>query len=94
MTIKEIGLEMATMEIEGAICSKVKGSRNWIIRVEHKEKVAIVGRQNTMKRNCFLTAIVTTIIERKIRWYEYTYKKDFMASINQLEEANYKIYWI
>ena len=72
MTLTEMGLGLMVMDMENTVCSKVRGNRNWSIRVEHKDKVAMVGRFGMMKRRNFMQAMVKTIIEKGIRWYEYT----------------------
>ena len=82
---------MLLMILKEQLFSKVSGKRNWVIRVEHKNKIAYVGRFKALADRGFMSSKVKTIAEKKIRWYEFTYKKDFMPMVFILECANYDV---
>lgn len=89
-------MNLFAMDIENNLCSKVRGKRNYSIRLEHRENenIAYVGTWCGMKKHGLLgTVALSTISEFKIRWFAYTYKKDFMNVINLLEKNNYTICW-
>lgn len=80
------------MLLEEQLFSKVPGRRNWAIRVEHKDKIAYVGKFKALADRGFLSPTkLKTIAEKKIRWYEFTYKKDFMPMVFILKCANYDV---
>lgn len=91
MEMKEIITGMNRMLLEEKILSKVTGNRNWVIRIEKKDKIAYAGRFGTLRQKGFLSELVQTIVEDKISWVEYTYKKDFLDVIKILQQDDYTI---
>ena len=88
--MKEMLMNLAVMEIENTIGSKVDGRRNWVIRMEtwgEKRVIAYRGGFGKADRGGWLSARLTDIGEKKIRWYEFTYKKDYMAALNKIKEG-------
>lgn len=93
MTTEKILAETLLMHVEGEICSKVSGRRNWILRVTHAYKYVDCGGAGRMKAKHMTSEFLKTIAERKIRWYEFTYKKDLLKAVEAFEKKGYKIYW-
>lgn len=92
--LTKIAVEMVKMDVENELGSKVDGRRNWAIRIENHGdvKVAYVGGYGRMAKRNLLGEYVRIIKKYQIRWFEYTYKKDFKAVVKALEDANYVIY--
>ena len=92
--LTKIAVEMVKMDVENTLGSKVDGRRNWAIRIEkHGEvKVAYVGGFGKMAKRNLMGAYIRTIAKYQIRWFEYTYKKDFKAAVKTLEDTDYVIY--
>ena len=74
--LTEITAELITMDIMNKVCSKVNGRRNYVIRTENG-KIVFAGGYGTAKRYGWLSEYLTYITEHHVRWYEFTYKKDF-----------------
>ena len=93
----ETVINLMEMEIENELGSVVRGNRNWAIRTEvlGSLKIAYVGRYGAMKRRGLMGARIAAIEKYNIRWYKYTYKKDFEKALKMLENDNYyKIGWV
>lgn len=92
--LTKIAIELAKMDIESTLGSKVEGRRNWAIRIEKHgdRKIARVGGYGQMRRRNLLCEYVRIINKYQIRWFEYTYKKDFKVAVEALENAGYVIY--
>lgn len=93
--LMEMALELATMEVENTMRSKVDGRRNWVIRVEtwhttdgnSKRVITYRGGFGIASDRGYLGCFLREIGERKIRWYEFTYKKDYKAAVEKLLAA-------
>ena len=99
--LMKMAIEIIDMETENEIFSNCKGNRNWGIRIEHymtadgaEIKKAYVGRYGALQRRGLLGAFIKDIGKYHIRWYEYTYKKDFETVITTLAENGFYIKWI
>ena len=99
--LKEMVLNLISMEYENDLYSEIKGNRNWCIRTEHyitpngqEIKTAYVGKFGALARRGFLSELVSNIGKYHIRWYEFTYKKDFEKNITRLAENEFSIRWI
>lgn len=92
--LTKIAIELVEMDVVNNLCSKLDGRRNWTIRIEEREdvKVAYVGGYGVMKRRGMLGAFLKSIAKYHIRWFEYTYKKDFKKAVKVLEDNGYIIY--
>lgn len=100
MEMMEMAVALMEMEEENKVFSKVRGNRNWAIRTErfvNKEgkecKFAYVGRFGALNRANLMSALIVTIAKYNIRWYEFTYKKDFMEALQKLERDGFNIWW-
>ena len=101
MELMEMAIGMAKMKRENKLFSNVKGNRNWAIRTERwtndegiERKVAYVSRYGMMARRGMFSEFVRVIVKYNIRWYEFTYKKDFEEAIKLLEVDGYSINWL
>jgi hypothetical protein len=96
--LMEMALEIKKMDEENKIMSVLRGNRNWGIRIEimpeSGNKYAYIGRYGTLERRGLLSELISEIVKYHIRWFTYTYKKDFEEAITMLENNNYKIRWI
>lgn len=92
--LTKIAVGLVQMDIENTLGSKVKGRRNWAIRIENHDgkKIAWVGGYGQMRRRNLLGEYIRIINKYQIRWFEYTYKKDFKVAVKALEDARYTIY--
>lgn len=98
--MKEI-MEMTLMEVENTLRSKIPGRRNWVIRVEtrhtndsnSKRVITYRGGFGYAADRGFLECFLREIGERRIRWYEFTYKRDYMAAIAKLTENGVHDFW-
>lgn len=92
--LTKIAVELVKMDVESTIGSKVDGRRNWAIRTENHGdvKVAYVGAYGQMRRRNLMSEYIRIIKKYQVRWFEYTYKKDFKAVVKALEDAGYIIY--
>ena len=92
--MKNILNEMINMEIENALNSRVIGRRNWVIRVQNTEDneryICYAGGFGQANRYGYLSERLSFIAERKVRWYEFTYKKDFLSALEELKKLGYK----
>ena len=93
MNTTEIIAEVIVMDITNKIISKVEGNRNWVIKTEvyDGKKVAICNRFGELKRRGHMVELLKTIAKYHIRWYEFTYKKDYMKAIEILKNNGYEI---
>ena len=101
MKLISLATELINMDIENKLCSNIKGNRNWCIRTEHyitpngqEIKKAYVGKFGAFKRRHMLSAFIVDIAKYHIRWYGYTYKRDFEHTMMILAENEYYIHWI
>lgn len=78
----------------GQAIGKVRGRRNWVIRMEMKDRKAYVGGMGTMHRRGLMSEFLAWMSEHGTTWAEYTYKKEFLAAIKALEEIGFDIRWI
>lgn len=99
--LTEMVFNLISMEYENDLYSEIKGNRNWCIRTEHyitsngqEIKKAYVGRYGALVRRGLLSALIRNIGKYHIRWYEFTYKKDFEKNITRLAENEFSISWI
>lgn len=91
----EIIQGLTEMMIDNELHSKVSGNRNWIIKVENADSgnryITYAGRPGNasyfMQRG-----FITDIVKYKIRWYYFTYKKDFDEAIEKLTSIGIKHY--
>lgn len=88
--MKEMMMNLVAMDIENKIGSRVEGRRNWVIRVETlsngKRIVSYCGGFGEAVREGWMSASLTKIGKKKIRWYEFTYKKDYMNALSKLAD--------
>ena len=91
----KMALDLKKMTEENKVMSIIRGNRNWEIKTTNYNgrKCAYVGRHGAMKRNGQLGAFIRDIGKYNIRWYTYTYKKDFDDALTMLEKNNYEIWW-
>lgn len=101
MELKEMVIELTKMDIENKLFSNVKGNRNWAIQTKRyinddgiELKWAYVARYGMMERRGCFSEFLTDIAKYHIRWYKFTYKKDFEEAIKILESDGYEIYWL
>jgi len=99
--LQKMVCNLISMEYENDLYSEIKGNRNWCIRTEHyitpnnqEIKVAYVGKFGSLKRRGLLSELISNVEKYHIRWYKYTYKKDFEKNITRLAENNFSISWI
>lgn len=78
----------------GRAISKVRGRRNWAIRMEMKDRMAYVGGMGVMDRRGLMSEFLVLMERHGTTWAEYTYKKDFLTAIKALEEIGFDIRWI
>lgn len=78
----------------GGYASKIRGRRNYSVRIETKKNVAFVGGYGVMKRRSLLSEYLEKIAKYGITWVAFTYKQDLNAFLEQLEKQNFKIIWI
>ena len=94
----KIAIELKKMDEENNIMSIIKGNRNWGIKTEivpeSGKKYAYIGRYGALCRRGLMSELIKNIIKYHIRWFEYTYKKDFESAVAMLENNNYIIRWI
>lgn len=70
--------------------SYVMGRRNWVIKTYDNR--AIFGSWGVAKRNGQLRSVTfQDMADHKIHWLEYTYKKDALTALKELENIGYKI---
>lgn len=89
--LKNITAEMKQMKIENTLSSKVCGRRNWMIKVYHKDQSALAFTTGEMVRRWLTSDRLSDIAEYHIRWYTFTYKKDFLQAVKTLEEWGYRV---
>ena len=95
--VTETVVSLMKMEIENELGSVVRGNRNWAIKtmVLGELKIAYVGRYGAMKRRGLMGDRIAAIEKYNIRWYKYTYKRDFEKALKMLENDNYyAIDWV
>lgn len=94
--VTEMAVGLMKMEVENELMSIVRGNRNWVIKtLDYGDmKVAHVGKIGAMRRYGEMGEMISAIVKYNIRWYEYTYKRDFDKTWKMLEDNGYKIYWI
>lgn len=84
--------ELKEMDAENKLYSKVTTNRNWGIQLQTipstGERYATAGRWNSLTHCYFLTEIR----ERHIRWFSFTYKKDFKEMVKVLEDSGMTVY--
>ena len=78
----------------GKAIGKIKGRRNWVIRMEMADKEAYVGGMGVMSRRGLMSEFLTYMVKHGTTWAEYTYKKDFLTAVNALENNGFDIRWI
>lgn len=78
----------------GGYASKIRGRRNYSVRIETKRNVAFVGGYGVMKSRNLLSEYLEKIAKYGITWVTFTYKQDLDAFLEQLEKNNFKIIWI
>jgi len=97
----EMAVALTVMEVENTLHSKVDGRRNWVIRVEtwtttdgeRKRVITYRGGYGFACDHGFMGCFVREIGERNIRWYTFTYKKDYQAAVNALKIAKAHDFW-
>lgn len=87
-------LEAIGMVEVGGYASRVRGRRNYSVRIETSKKVAFVGGHGAMKSRRLMSEYLKTIAKYGITWVSFTYKKDLFAFIRNLEEQDFTIIWI
>lgn len=87
-------LEQASWFNFGTQISKVYGRRNYQVSINRTVKTVIVGCQKAIKEAGFLTPFIDEIKELKLLWAAFTYKKDVINLLKDLEKYGYKIQWI
>ena len=93
MEILNIATELVEMEKINDIMSILPGKRNWVIRIgvyDGEKTIDYSGTFGNAAKKGYMGAMVKTIIDYKIRWFEYTYKKDFLTALSLLKNLGYK----
>ena len=92
---------MAVMNIDNKLNSVIKGNRNWVIRKESYVcedgsiwNHAYISKFGEMKRTGLFNERLKDICKHNIRWYYFTYKKDFLKAVKTLEENGYVVRWL
>lgn len=87
---------LVAMEIENNSHSKINGRRNWVIRTEiydGEKCVVFHGAFGEGERRGWLAPESLKNIEKySIRWYKYTYKKDYLKALEELKNDGYKVW--
>lgn len=78
----------------GGYASRVRGRRNYSVRLETKKNVAFVGGHGVMKSRNLLRDYLKTIAKYGITWVDFTYKKDLEAFLEQLEKKDFTVIWV
>jgi hypothetical protein len=89
MTLTETAKALQNMDRENTLGSKVNGRRNYIIRVEDNCKIVFAGMMGEARRRGETAEYIRYIILHHVRWYEFTYKKDFKEALDKLKEMGY-----
>ena len=84
--ILKTAIDIYALIESGKIISKVNGRRNYVIRLEMKDKYAFVGGFGQMSRRGLMSEFLSYISKHGTTWAEYTYKKDFLKAIEILKE--------
>lgn len=88
---------LVAMEIENKMNSKVEGRRNWLIRTEVMNGVKYImfcgGYGEGDRRGWLAPEMIANIGKYSIRWYTYTYKKDYLEAVKMLKENGYKEFY-
>lgn len=91
--MKEIISGLTEMVIENEINSKVEGRRNWVIRTEVRNGKKVIpyagGYGRAVDIGWVGPELITTIVKNSIRWYEFTYKKDYLEALKKLENKGF-----
>ena len=90
--LHDLAVEMMALSIEERLMSKVDGAKRYAVKVSHQSHMAVAGAYGMMKRRNFLTASVKDITKNDIRWYTFSYKKDFLETVHRLEENGYTVF--
>ena len=85
---------LSVMTIENELGSKVEGRRNWVIRTEKspatgKLYILYSGGYGEASRKGLLQASLSEICKYSVRWYEFTYKADYLEALDKLTKAGY-----
>ncbi len=94
MDITEMVNGLTKMETTNKYFSKVNGNINWTIRIETGitgKKYAYAGRAGALRKRGLTSAYIREICERNIRWFDFTYKKDFEEMVELLKVDEYMI---
>lgn len=92
----EMAMDLIAMQLDEAIISKVDGRRNWVIRVENRDGKRVItykGGYGEAVRWGEMSCLLREIGEKKIRWYTFTYKKDYIEALKTLDNLDIKYYW-
>ena len=92
--ILETALTSVILAESGKAISKVRGRRNYSIRMEMVDRKAYVGGFGMMDSRGLLGEFLYYMAEHGTTWAHFTYKKDFMAAVNALENNGFKIIWL
>lgn len=90
----KIAINTLVLTKTGQAIGKVRGRRNWVIRMEMKDRKAYVGGMGAMNRRELMSEPLVWMGKHDTTWAEYTYKKDFLTAIKALEEIGFDICWI
>jgi hypothetical protein len=90
----QTALDAIGMTTIGRYASRIRGRRNWSVRIEANRNVAFVGGYGLMKSRGMLREYLKTIAKYGITWIEFTYKKDFTAFVEALEKEGMTIIWV
>ena len=86
--LSEIAAGMFDFQIDTRINSKVSGRRNWVIRTEN-DNVVFAGAWGEAKRRGWLRPIpLVYMVEKSVRFYEFTYRKDFDLALEKIRIRN------
>lgn len=99
--LMEMAVALTAMEVENTLHSKVNGRRNLVIRVEtwtttNGERKRVITYRGSYSFACdrgFMSCFVKEIGEREIRWYTFTYQKDYKAAVDALKAAGAHDFW-
>ena len=92
--MEEFGLAIGMLNMlgENERTSKVEGRRNWLIRVQElngKNRIVFAGGWGEGKRQGWMIEQVSYIVEHNVRWFEFTYKADYLKVLNNLKENGF-----
>lgn len=91
--MEEIIKGLTEMLIENEVNSKVESRRNWVIRTEIRNEKKVIPYAGSYGKAVDIgwvgPELVMTIVKNSIRWYVFTYKKDYLEALKELESKGF-----